>query len=60
VPQNKIVPHRTFAKKTCYGMKLPDTWAASLLNPDDAILKIQLQLKILQLKLAIMKLMGLS
>lgn len=27
-----IVPHRKFANKTCYGSKLPDTWARSLVS----------------------------
>ncbi len=29
---DKIVPHRTFANKTCYGLKLPDDWARKLLQ----------------------------
>ena len=32
IEQNKIVPHRTFANKTCYGNRLPDGWAASLVT----------------------------
>lgn len=32
IPSTKVVPHRTFAKKTCYGQKLSDSWAASLLT----------------------------
>ena len=31
IPNKNIVPHRKFTAKTCYGMKLPDDWAASLL-----------------------------
>lgn len=31
VPLKNIVPHRTFANKTCYGRKLPDDWAQSIL-----------------------------
>lgn len=31
-PEN-IVPHRAFATKTCYGKKLSDDWARSLLVP---------------------------
>lgn len=27
---NKIVPHRHFDKKTCYGIKLPNEWARNL------------------------------
>lgn len=32
IPLDRIVPHRTFAQKTCYGKKLSDSWAAQLLN----------------------------
>ena len=32
IPLENIVPHRKFANKTCYGTKLPDTWARSLVN----------------------------
>lgn len=28
-----IVPHRRFSNKTCYGQKLADDWAQSLLDP---------------------------
>lgn len=31
VPPANIVPHRTFAKKTCYGNKLSEDWARKLL-----------------------------
>jgi N-acetyl-anhydromuramyl-L-alanine amidase AmpD len=30
IPAYKIVPHRKFAQKTCYGNKLSDTWAGDL------------------------------
>lgn len=30
----EIVPHRKYANKTCYGMKLGDTWAADLIKVD--------------------------
>ena len=30
---NNIVPHRKFANKTCYGRKLANNWATSLLTP---------------------------
>lgn len=29
---NVVVPHRTFAKKTCYGSSLPDDWARNVLR----------------------------
>jgi N-acetylmuramoyl-L-alanine amidase len=32
---DKIVPHRKFAKKTCYGVNLSDTWASDLLKNID-------------------------
>lgn len=32
IPLNKVVPHRTFAKKTCYGNKLPDDWGQKLVS----------------------------
>jgi hypothetical protein len=28
----KVSPHRKYAKKTCYGNKLPDTWGQDQLN----------------------------
>lgn len=30
IPPERIVPHRRFANKTCYGTNLSDTWAAEL------------------------------
>lgn len=30
LPEN-IIPHRNVAKKTCYGMKLPEDWARKLI-----------------------------
>lgn len=35
IPLEKIVPHRTFATKTCYGNKLKDDWARSLLQTNN-------------------------
>lgn len=32
IPVEKILPHRHFANKTCYGKKLSDTWAQSLVK----------------------------
>lgn len=39
IPLQNIVPHRKFAKKSCYGKKLSDTWAQNLLtyNPLELI-----------------------
>jgi N-acetylmuramoyl-L-alanine amidase len=34
IQKENIYPHRKFAIKTCYGMKLSDTWAANLLNTE--------------------------
>ena len=36
-----IVPHRKFSQKTCYGSKLPDTWAADLLTKEEKISVLQ-------------------
>ncbi len=33
IPVDNIYPHRHFANKTCYGMRLTDDWARSLLLP---------------------------
>jgi len=60
VPASKVVPHRLFASKTCFGRLLADNWAQSLVSKEDEMLKITLQIKILQLKIAIMRLMGLA
>lgn len=32
IPKEKIVPHRKFAVKTCFGRKLSDTWAQELIT----------------------------
>jgi N-acetylmuramoyl-L-alanine amidase len=32
IPIDKILPHRKFAVKTCYGNKLPDDWAQKLVS----------------------------
>lgn len=32
IPKDKIVPHRTYANKTCYGNKLKDDWARNLVS----------------------------
>ena len=32
IPTKNIVPHRYFAQKTCYGSKLADSWAKSLVS----------------------------
>lgn len=33
IPLSKVVPHRTFAVKTCYGNRLSDSWARDLIKP---------------------------
>jgi len=30
IPINKVVPHRKFTEKSCFGKKLPDNWASKL------------------------------
>lgn len=38
IPKEKIKPHRYWTKaKTCYGSKLPDTWATDLLAPSPGV-----------------------
>lgn len=34
IPKEKIIPHRHFQNKTCYGKNLSDSWARSLLDPE--------------------------
>ena len=33
IPREKIMPHREFTNKTCYGRRLTDDWARNLLTP---------------------------
>lgn len=35
IKHDKIVPHRFFANKTCYGTNIPDNWDEELLKPSD-------------------------
>ena len=35
IPNEKVVPHRFFSPKTCYGNRLIDTWAKDLLPTRD-------------------------
>jgi len=35
IPIEKILPHRHFANKTCYGRRLADDWAQKLLGQKD-------------------------
>ena len=40
IPSQNIVAHRMFANKTCFGRKLSDTWASSLVvdtNPNSSV-----------------------
>jgi len=57
IPANKILPHRTFSPKTCYGKKLSNTWAAELLE-EQSIIALQLQIRILQLRIQIARLLS--
>ena len=59
IPSSKIFPHRVFAKKTCYGHRLGDMWASGLVG-DESMLKLQLELRVLQLRLKIAQLLGLT
>ncbi len=38
---DKVVPHRKFASKTCFGRKLQDTWGQDLVKVDDKNAKIR-------------------
>ena len=38
ITADRIVPHRHFASKTCFGKKLKDDWASNLLKPSNVIL----------------------
>jgi len=45
IPAEKIVPHRTFAVKSCYGRKLADDWARKLVaekNPLESYKTVEL------------------
>lgn len=37
IPKENVVPHRKFANKTCYGRKLSDDWARSLINTEEEV-----------------------
>lgn len=53
IPLSNIVPHRVFAKKSCYGLKLKDDWARNLCATyflQKSALKTQLELLNGQLK----------
>lgn len=39
VPIENIRPHRSVAQKSCYGSRLPDDWAMSLLKADNPLKK---------------------
>ena len=39
IKAENVVPHRTFAKKTCYGNNLPDNWARSLVEETNELKK---------------------
>lgn len=51
VPLENIIPHRHFAKKTCYGNKLADNWASLLvMSKEQRLLKAtQLLLEAMEL-----------
>lgn len=39
IPASEIYPHRKFAKKTCYGTRLSDTWASELMVTEKLLKK---------------------
>lgn len=53
--RDKIVPHRKFASKTCYGNKLPDSWAADLVEPSPLEMFVALQNAQLELFKSLLK-----
>ena len=40
---DRIVPHRKFANKTCYGRKLSDTWASDLVKKSKEEIKLEIK-----------------
>lgn len=52
VPPTRIYPHRKFANKTCYGRRLNDQWASSLVMDQDTaqLLRAQMLEKIAELQ----------
>lgn len=40
IPENMILPHRIYAKKTCYGRNLSDTWGQKLIKDNTIIAPI--------------------
>lgn len=65
IPASKIVPHRTFAQKTCYGKRLGDDWARSLViekapemsieDMEKLIVQLTAQIKAIQKQIALRK-----
>lgn len=45
IPISKIVPHRAFSSKSCFGSKLSDTWAQELLRDDEGSCEAELKKK---------------
>jgi N-acetylmuramoyl-L-alanine amidase len=39
IPVENVIPHRTVANKTCYGMNLPENWAQNLVSEPEFSLK---------------------
>lgn len=39
IPKSRIVPHRKYAKKTCYGDNLDDAWASNLISNETPMMK---------------------
>lgn len=56
IPNNKIVPHRRFSPKTCYGSKLSDSWAADLVINENLSTQKKLAEKILEILRKLLKL----
>jgi hypothetical protein len=48
ITNDKIVPHRKFVSKTCYGSKLSDTWANDLVRAENIATQQTLIKKVLK------------
>lgn len=43
IPPEKIVPHRHFASKTCYGKHLSDDWARNLVSKSNTEIIVEIE-----------------
>ena len=50
-----IFPHRKFTQKTCYGLKLPDSWGRDLVVNDNLMQQLSLYQKVVELLKKLLK-----